>query len=323
MNKRALLAGICDRLGATGMMLGLRRSARASWLPVLTFHRVAELPPGYLFDDQAVDSTPRELEQRLAMLKSYFTPIGIDDVVQYVDGGTLPNNPVLVTFDDGYRDNYETALPILMRAGVKATFFIATDYIEQRRVFWWDRVNYLVKSSALGEITMRDLTLPIANTSQRRAAIRTLLDLVKPMPAGELERFLGELATATDVRWTDDLERRFADQLLMTWDQIRELRRAGMDVQSHAPAQLAGSRRTLEAQLDEPICAVSYPVGDLIEDRAAMQSAGYKVGFTNATGCQPLSELDPFNVHRISLDAGTPPALFKAMLAMPRVFESS
>jgi peptidoglycan/xylan/chitin deacetylase (PgdA/CDA1 family) len=340
---RGGLAGVCDRIGATGFVLGLRRSARASWLPVLTFHRVTTVPDSYRFDADVIDTTPAEFEKQLEVLRGYFTPIGIDEVVRFVDGGSLPNNPVLVTFDDGYRDNRETALPILQRFGVKAVFFIATDYVTRRRVFWWDRLNYLIKSSPLRTLSLKyppGLTFSLRDDVDRRRTIKALLRLIKRTAGLDLEQFLTQLANSAGVDWTQADERRFADELIMTWQQIRELRAAGMDVQSHtrthrvlqtlSPEQvieeIEGSHRDLERELGERACALSYPVGHTINDRddvrAAMRRAGYKIGFTNATGTQPLSRgIDPYSVNRIGLDIGTPAALFKAMLAIPRVFD--
>ncbi len=342
MNKRHLLASVCESLGATECVLRLRRRARSSWLPVLTFHRVAEADASYLFDDEVVDTTPAAFDRQLRVLREYFDPIGIDDVIALRHGGSLPNNPVLVTFDDGYRDNITTALPLLQRHGIPATFFIATDYIAERRVFWWDRICYLVKGAAGPSLELhypQAITLAIATPESRKAALRQLLRIVKQTFELDLDRFLRELAVAADVAWDDDIERRFADRLLMTWDDIRALRAAGMGIQSHTrthrvlqtlppaevAAELLGSRIELEQQLGEPIRALSYPVGHTISDRGdirhAMEEAGYELGFTNATGAQPLDRvLDPYDVHRVGLDLDMPQPLFRAMMAAPMLF---
>ena len=112
-----------------------------------------------------------------------------------------------------------------------------------------------------------------------------------------------------------------------------------MDVQSHTRThrvlqtlspervvgELVGSRAELERELGERVVAVSYPVGHTINDRVdvrqAVEQAGYRVGFTNATGVQPMWGIDRFNFKRISLAAHVPDSLFRAMLTLPMVFE--
>src|SRR6266404_4647037 len=150
MNTRLMLANITDKIGATNALLALRRVATFSWLPVVTFHRVLDpnTHPPYLFDEGVVDAAPDEFERHVRTISRYFTPIGIDDLALSMDGASLPRNPILVTFDDGYKDNIEVALPILKRHNVRAVFFIATHYLSRRRMFWWDRVNYILKRSS-------------------------------------------------------------------------------------------------------------------------------------------------------------------------------
>jgi peptidoglycan/xylan/chitin deacetylase (PgdA/CDA1 family) len=155
----------------------------------------------------------------------------------------------------------------------------------------------------------------------------------------DLERFLEHLATAACVPWSDSIDRELANQCLMTWDQIRELRALGMDVQSHTRThrvlqtldatqlreELQGSKDELEREIDAPVQSISYPVGHRLMDRddvrTALANAGYKLGFTNATGTHRLRTAgDPYDVSRIGCDYGTSDALFRAKLAAPFIF---
>jgi peptidoglycan/xylan/chitin deacetylase (PgdA/CDA1 family) len=342
VNKRSLFASVLDVTGAAELVLALRRRLPPLWLPVLTFHRVTGGGQGYLFDDGVVDSTPEDFAHQMQLVADHFRPVSIEEVRRYVQGGALPNNPLLVTFDDGYRDNYEVALPILRRLGIPAVFFIATHYLEHRKVFWWDRISYLIKLAPVRRLELRypsPIALELVSAEHRARATRTLLRLVKRGLGLDVERLLRELATAACVSWNDDLERRYADEMLMTWSDVRALRAAGMGVQSHtrthrvlqtlSPDQvrdeLAGSRTDLEAQLGERTFAISYPVGHSIEDRPdlqwALKAAGYEIGFTNATGAHQMWRTPhPYNIARMGLDAQTPASVFRVMLAAPNVF---
>ncbi|MBV8757236.1 MAG: polysaccharide deacetylase family protein [Deltaproteobacteria bacterium] len=344
MNKRLIFANVLDKVGATGALLGLRRIAQPRWLPVVTFHRVLDPTrySPYLFDDGVVDAAPDEFERHVRTISRHFTPVGVDEVVAAMDGVPLPKNPILVTFDDGYKDNLEVALPILKRHNVKAVFFIATHYLSQRRMFWWDRINYILKRSSRKQIHVSypsESDLSLATDADRAATIRAMLRIVKTHVGLDLERFLQELAAAAEVPWDDHLDRSLAEEALMTWDQVRELRDAGMDIQSHTRThrvlqtldatqlrdELRGSRDDLEREMNAPITAISYPVGHRLQEREdvrqALRDAGYKLGFTNATGTHRIKpDGDPYDVSRIGLDFGTPDSLFRAMLAAPALF---
>jgi peptidoglycan/xylan/chitin deacetylase (PgdA/CDA1 family) len=167
------------------------------------------------------------------------------------------------------------------------------------------------------------------------ATEKALHRLVKTTPLLDLERFLDELATRTEAPWDAAVESGLAERLLMTWDDVRKLRRAGMDVGSHTrthrvlhtlaveelSAELAGSRADLEAELGEPISTIAYPVGRPIAGesaiRSAVVSAGYRLGFTYGTGLQPLGSVDPLDIRRLTVDHTLDNARFCTRLAAP------
>jgi len=98
-------------------------------------------------------------------------------------------------------------------------------------MYWWDRVAYIVKRTPLTELKL-SYPFPVEfGLANRRLALERILRLMKTQPGLDLERFLDELAHAAEVAWSQKLERAFAEQLLMTWDHVRELHRAGMDVE--------------------------------------------------------------------------------------------
>jgi peptidoglycan/xylan/chitin deacetylase (PgdA/CDA1 family) len=340
-----LLADLCDMTGATELLFALQRRTRPSRLPVLTFHRVLAAGPDYAFDDGVVDTDPLSFERQLAVIREHFSPVTLADVRSFLDADRpLPRNPVMITFDDGYLDNLHVALPLLRRHRVPATFFIATDYVTHRRVFWWDRIAHVVKSSRARTIALDypwPVVLDVSSGASRAVTIRSLLRTVKRTVGLDLERFLDEVTRAAGVAWSAQRERRLADELLMSWDQIRTLEREGMAVQSHTRThrilqtltpeslvdELAGSRDDLERELGHRIDTISYPAGHVIGDRddlrAALLAAGYTLGFTNTTGAQPVrgAYIDRLNFCRMGVDAHLPGPLFRAMLAMPTVFD--
>jgi peptidoglycan/xylan/chitin deacetylase (PgdA/CDA1 family) len=334
---RRELAQLLDSAGALNAILRARAGYRWPWLTVLTYHRIHPDPQGQPFDQGVIDATPSEFEQQVATLRRYFTIVGLEELSRHMQGGPLPPNPAVLTFDDGYRDCYDRVLPILLRQGVKAAFFIATMYVEQRRVFWWDRINYVINRSGQEQLEIR---YPIHGVIQLRdrkeQATAELLRIAKRWYHLDIDRFLDELTQAARVDWSPELERKYADELVMSWDQVRALRRAGMEIHSHTRthrvlqtvphdelvSELAGSKHDLEEQLGERVSSVSYPVGRPIAQDPAIRSmvaqAGYGLGFSNMNGVTwTWGRFDPLDVQRLRMGTDVPNAYFRGFLAVP------
>src|SRR5262249_43075127 len=153
------------------------RAAAPTWITVLTYHRVARRGDVSTLDEGVVDATPELLDAHLAFVKRWFRPIGIDDLRRHAAGRALPPNPLLITFDDGYRDTHDVALPILSRHGIRAAFFVATYYVERRLPYWWDRLAFVIKRSTRERLT---LEYPERLDLERgAAALRALQRIVK------------------------------------------------------------------------------------------------------------------------------------------------
>jgi peptidoglycan/xylan/chitin deacetylase (PgdA/CDA1 family) len=340
---RRRLASLLDYTGTFEAILRVRAWSPCPWLTVLTYHRIHEDPSKQLFDRGVIDATPDEFRRQLRMVKRHFSVIQLGDFFGFLRGRPLPPNPALITFDDGYRECFDRALPLLLEEDVRATFFVATSYISDRRVFWWDRISYIAGQTERETIQI-DYPKPqtIRITGNRTAATAELLAIPKRWFGLDLERFLSELGRAAEVAWDPDIERRFAEELIMNWDQVRALRAAGMDIQSHTrthrvlqtlrpeelQAELVGAKADLEQQLQEPVRAVSYPTGRSIAQspnlRRAVADAGYHVGFSNMSGVTPTKgDVDRLDVRRISVETELPDSFFRAFLALPAFAESA
>jgi peptidoglycan/xylan/chitin deacetylase (PgdA/CDA1 family) len=325
----------------------LRRHVPAPLLSIITYHHVADHHPSYPYDPNVADASPAQFRRQMETLARYGTPIGIDDLIAAVGGAPLPKNPVMVTFDDGYRSCHDVALPILRAVGMRATFFIATSFVNERRLYWWERIALLLGQARRMKHPTAVITYPhrLVLDLENPQASDQLTDLVKDTYDLDLDRFLDELGVALGVEWSPQIEANYADGLIMTWDQIRALARAGMDVESHGryhrvlqtldatalENDLAGSRRDLEAQLGRPVRALAYPVGRRINGeqhiRTALAAAGYQIGMSNHSGVnrwwppalRGLAPIDPFDLRRLATDRTISDAMFLTQVAVPRL----
>lgn len=332
-----ILADYLRRLGVFSSIIQLRHLVHPSVLTVLNYHAIGRVDESYLFDPDVVDATEENLEIQLEYIAKHFNIIDIDTLIEALHGrGSLPSRPLLISFDDGYRSNFDIALPALLRHDLKAVFFIATEYVEKRRIYWWDRINYLIKSSQQTELHLRYPSQIRLQLQQPQQAIETLLDVVKKHVGLDLDRFLDELTETTKVEWNRELEKTLCEQLIMNWDQIRALCDAGMDVQSHTRRhrvlqtidphtlrnELEGSRHDLEAVLERTVRAIAYPVGWPVANepdlRRTLIEAGYEAGFTCASGLnQNWRKMDRFDIKRLSVGRLTNFNVFCAQLVFP------
>jgi peptidoglycan/xylan/chitin deacetylase (PgdA/CDA1 family) len=336
------------RTGALRAVMELRRHAPVPQLSIITYHHIADHHSAYPYDPEVADAAPAQFRRQMETLVRYGTPVGVDDLIGALDGTPLPKNPVMVTFDDGYRSCHDVALPILRSVGIRATFFIATSFVSERRLYWWERISLMIGQARRNpRRTAIVLSYPhkLVLELDHRQLFDKLTDLIKDTYGLDLERFLRELAVALDVEWTSQLEARYADDLIMTWDQIRALARAGMDVESHSrhhrvlqtldaatlADDLRGSREDLETQLGRPVRVLAYPVGRGVNGerhiRDALSAAGYRIGMSNKTGVnrwwppalRGIVPIDPFDVRRLATDRSISDAMFLTQVAVPRL----
>lgn len=272
--RRALL-----RLGALGRA---RRS-----LSILIYHRV--LPhTDPLFPDE-VDAA--RFEQQMAWLKQGFHVMPLAEAAQRLRAGTLPARAACVTFDDGYADNAEIALPILQRHGLAATFFVATGFLNGGRM-WNDTVIELVRRAPGPRLELAALgygSHALGSDAERTAAIHALLGQLKYLEPGlrlaEVDKLRSELGLA------------LPDDLMMNTEQVRQLHAAGMEIGAHtvhhpilasmeedgARQEIARGKAALEAMTGAPVRLFAYPNGKPGRDyHAAHVALARELGFEAA-----------------------------------------
>lgn len=339
---RERVAQLLHQAGALAGVMKVRRFAPVPTLAIVTYHHIADQGESYRFDPDVADAMPTQFRRQMETLARHCTVVTIDDVVRAVEGGSLPANPVLVSFDDGYRSCHDVALQILNSVGLPATFFIATGYITDRKLYWWERIAIVLNQTRQHSAK---ITYPETRTISPHdpATRRQLTDLIKRTPNLDVARFLDELTVALGVAWSREIEKQYADELIMTWDHVRAMAKAGMGIESHTrhhrvlqtlddaalDEELGGSKRDIERELGRPCRAVAYPVGRTIAAepriRAAIERAGYSVGFTNATGTNTMwpsslrgyLPIDRLDIRRLSTDRLMSDAMFFTQVAIP------
>jgi peptidoglycan/xylan/chitin deacetylase (PgdA/CDA1 family) len=247
---------------------------------------------------------------------------------------------VLITFDDGYRDNFETAWPILKSLSVPAVFFIATEFIEQPRLPWWDHVARVIKQTEATRIVLDEPEPWTIDLEQRTRteAIATLINRVLDRRLNYDDRFRAHIESRAGVTFDESALGR---ALFMSWDQIRTLAEAGMAIGSHTHGhrwlawltqadqrfELAESKRILEERLHRPVEALAYPYGwagtyDELTRRLARE-AGYRLAFSGQDGINRPDQSDAWELRRVAIGFSDSPEMVRARSALFSSFGSS
>jgi peptidoglycan/xylan/chitin deacetylase (PgdA/CDA1 family) len=275
---------------------GLAPAGASARLSILIFHRVTpQVDP--LFPAE-VDAA--RFDSVCRWVGRWFNVLPLSTAVQLLVEERLPARPLVITFDDGYADNHNIALPILQRHGLTASFFVATGFLNGGRM-WNDT---LIEAVRLTRADSWDLdamglpglsSLPLRTEAEKRDAIKALIGACKYLEAPARARAVTEIARMAGVSLPQDL--------MMRDEQVRQLHRAGMEVGGHtinhpilsrlpleeARQEIVGGKQALEAVLQSPIAGFAYPNGRpgrdyLPEHVGLVQAAGFKTAVSTAAG---------------------------------------
>lgn len=278
-------------------------------LLVLTYHRVlADYDP--VIDEVDAVQFTRQMET----LAEYFNVVSLESGLEQMRQGTLPAGSVCVTFDDGYRDNYDVALPILSALNLHATFFIATGYLGDG-VMWNDVVRQTIKYTSLKELDLRDFSMGkilVDSESKKLKIIEKLLDHIKYNSVSRRIELVDRLRQLAEVE--------LSERLMMTEEEVKALSEAGMEIGGHtvdhpiltcasedeARQEITDGKLHLEKMLNRELKFFAYPNGQVGKDyderhMQFVMDAGFDAALTTNNGVIDKS-MGMFDLPRISID---------------------
>jgi peptidoglycan/xylan/chitin deacetylase (PgdA/CDA1 family) len=341
MNKRELLARLLDVIprGATRF---LRPIHRGRCLTVLTYHRIFDIDGRFPFDEDLVSASSKDFDYQLSYLAGHFNVINFKMLAGVLAGdGRLPSNALIITFDDGYIDNYEVAYPVLRRHGLTAVMFATAGFIGRRRLFWWDKIAYIVKHAERGVIAIEEplaLEMRLDDYPTRQAAARALIKRAKTMPDERKERLITELAERLGVTLDEEQH-----QNTMNWDQLRELSRAGIEIGAHSVnhpifsnvdterlrTEVSEAKAMIEHELQEPIISFGSPGRGVLDPheqarfkttlRGIVAGSGYSFSTMYNWGLNYERDFDPYGIKRIGIENYDSALLFRTKIFHPKL----
>jgi len=313
--KKELLADILFNSNIVNLF---KRLPMRNKLIVLNYHRIR--PNDFLFstpfDDGVFSLNQDELARQINWLKSNTWIMSERDLLAHNKDGIFaaPKTSapcVVITFDDGYLDNYTLAYPILKYFEVPAILFVATQMVHARQVAWWDVIAYLIKRCAKPFILVDGRQFPMGD--QRKDAIAFFQLLMKQEKYEHTKYLLSELSEACEVPLPDS---ELQNKELLTWKEIREMAQHHIAIGSHTHThrvlstlsptaqkeEMLLSKLIIEENIDQPVLSISYPVGEphyiTAETPVIAADSGYLLGFTTNSGFNQWKSIQPFEIKR-------------------------
>jgi peptidoglycan/xylan/chitin deacetylase (PgdA/CDA1 family) len=270
-------------------------------LSIVIFHRVHGRPDP-LFPN---DPDRNRFDKICRWLKCWFNVLPLDEAVSALRELRLPARALSITFDDGYADNHNHALPVLQALGLSATFFIATGFIGGGRM-WNDTAVESIRRCTLSELDLRDLDLvsvdklDLSDIVARRKSLARLLDATKYLPPRQRDDVVAMVSKRAAVHLPDDL--------MMSREQLQAMAKSGMVLGAHtvnhpilakiddgtARTEILVSRCQLQEWLQRDVTLFAYPNGRpeldyLPRDVALAQELGFQAAVSTSPGANDAS----------------------------------
>ena len=284
------------------------RKTRAANFQILVYHRVNDE------HDPFFPAVPTEVfRKRMEYLASHFTVCPLQNGVDMLRRGDLPDNALALTFDDGYRDNYLNAFPILKQLGLPATIFLPTAAISYGITLWHDRVFWAFRETevtVVGNFGGKNETYFMPSPREKLSVLQHVLSVLRAMNVIERETSIGRLLTKLGVPARNGI-----GDLMLSWDEIRIMHQNGITFGSHScthpilsklstedvRSEVLESKDIIEKEVGTQVTAFAYPSGRA-EDfdartKGILKEEGYSCALTTIFGANQKAQ-DPFELRR-------------------------
>ncbi len=256
----------------------LKRLRKGHPAVILLYHQIVDRNTrGYLYKGPAIHHQLTDFRAEMACVGRYFKVISLDEVADHVERKKPFRTPsVSITFDDGYRDNYTLAFPILRRRGFPGTVYLTTDLIGTRKRTWVDEVEYALLNARADSLKLPELfedgALRIRSLEDKQRANETIGQALKGVSERERRRLIESLYARLQVSRGRKLD---YTRRMLSWDEARLMSREGISFAAHtrshpiltreaveeAKSQIRMSKERIEEELGVPVKHFAFPNG--------------------------------------------------------------
>lgn len=321
--KEALRWALSYGVVQSGISAKGRTSRSTNQAIILYGHRVSADNEGYL---QGL--RPSWFAQHVQYLTRHYEIIPLEHLVECLnENKDLPANAAVLTFDDGFRDNWDYAIPVLRQARAVATFFVVTGALQSGILPWPQRLGYAFQHTSKLEVTLQVATplhVNIRTSAQRQRCYRLVFNRLSTYPAQVREALIDGICAALDVRAPTDR--------MLTWQHVEQMHAMGMGIGAHththsllakvpmeeAVREMTRSRDELRKNIGIARPCFAFPGGSLTHALTErVKELGFQSAFApNRAARWVTSQSDVYRLPRVGLLNG-PAILQEAELDGP------
>ncbi|MCD1631306.1 polysaccharide deacetylase family protein [Marinobacter shengliensis] len=263
---------------------------------ILMYHRFSSAPA-------EGKCSSKHFEDQVKHIKRNYNPFSLIGLMEYQrEHGRFPPHAVVITVDDGYRDFYQYAFPILKKYDVPATLFATTGFIEREHWLWPDKITWLLNEvSEIPETIQIDLIeLPSGPVSAENRPVywKRLNDHALSLPDQEKQQFIGELTLRLNTAFPLSIPGAYEP---LNWEELRELQDSGIEIGGHtvthpslgrvdeeqAKEEIFGCMESLTKNLGERPRTFCYPNGQPSDFKPFLPGIVERAGFYGAVTAFP------------------------------------
>ena len=302
-----------------GMFNHLRNSTmdRSAKILILTYHRIL---PKVKFNPLNTIISLRIFHKQIDKLVKKYDIVSLSEAVnQCKIGSAKAKIQIVLTFDDGYQDNYEVVYPILKQKGLPATYFIAPDYIGIKNSLWdYEIFKILYNNRNLHKINIGGKDISQNIFQSRLFFIFSIIERIKSLDSNSRQKFLEIFRNEVQEKEIND----YLSDKCMTWDQIEELSLNDMEIGSHglthsslaripfdeAVQEITRSKEIIENNIKKKCIYFAFPFGSKKDYNSELidyiKNAGYQACLLNTHGYNHIKK-DAFCFRRIIMEDTT------------------
>ncbi len=301
-------ASFLAHTGFLDLYSAARRILLGPQVAIIEYHHVA--PEDNPLDTSNVDV--EEFEKQIAFLRQSAEILPLEVLADRLRRRqAMRKRTVSITFDDGFKDNYRYAYPILRKYNLPATVFLATGYIESPDTFWDIKLRYMLLNTKAEVLDIDGLErYHFPSAYERSTTAGRIIKHLSELPNREKDLLLEKIFKQLNV----EIPRGFGEDITLTWTEIREMSNNGISFGAHtvthlsltqvtlenARNEIVASKEAIEEHLGKRCTSFAFPLGYFNEDLVRLIP---EAGFTCAVVTLPRlinKNTDIFRLPRLS-----------------------
>jgi len=290
----------------------LRKQSKKRYAYVVMGHRLAKQDP-FFFGG----CDPIEFDKAIETLKKHFDFIQLETLYQHIqEKKPLSKSSIVLTFDDGFRDNYSNGMPIFKKHNISAMIYLVHNSIEQQMLPWSQRLGYSLKNTKIKNIAFRfkefHFQSALSSERNRLLAFNKLSKFFQVSSFGDRENMICQIENQLKVDPPKDM--------MLTWGMISEMKDYGLEFGAHtlshpllgniditeAKQEIIQSKKLIEQKIGFAIDHFAFPAGSMNNTlRNFLREEGFKTSFIKKNLKKLCFENDhntlPHEIRRIGL----------------------